>query len=636
MTTPQFTYGCSDGIPGRTSGGWGVLHRSADLPPELEERFLTLVSDDLPSTLPDFPSKQQLADRPVRFRVFPDQSGTGAVICRSVEAGLDHTRRPGNVFTHAARVPRGEAIRATDFWFSPDWLSPFGAEQVRLAVPGDELGLPTVAGFADVAVQFRNERLARALPWMIDALCHALFAKRQVAIVEPESAKCALWLGLLSWAVAERTAYALSFAIYEDRRTAPLMLDRAVLAVGVPDQATAASLGPRVLVLDPTWDPDDTQAAITGRWTLPSGSTVPRTEWARVMTDLVWAETETATRAFETREGLAESLRRLQALPTTSEAELAILHLAYLAESQSASLNRQVVRDHLEVLPPTALARNALLRRLAENAGVDLDGPKVVQPTVTLSARPNPSAGRVPGPPAANAQDDPPPKSGDDTGHEPTGDDDPLTLPDADVSFAVMIKTVTDARAPTPRSAANAAFVLAHLGLKPESIATSEGFVSEFVTGGTARRVALLHAATQLMPDPLGPEALETVFRSVALDETFERLAPGLLVLACRCHLSHPASMGATAPAWRALGVYVSQRDADELSYLTIYFSAMLEVLEDGTARSRQDLELLAMRQAPSVWSLSNREGTPLVVMVLDDMAPAHGELPATGRRIQR
>lgn len=322
MTTPQFTYGCSDGIPGRAAGGWGVLHRTSGLAPELEARFLTLVSDDLPSTLPDFPSRQQLADRPVRFRAFPDPSGSGTVICRSVEAGLDHTRRPGNVFTHAARVPRGEAFRAMDFWFSAAWLSPFGAEQVRLAVPAEELGLPPGAGFSNVAGQFQNEKLARSLPWMIDALCYSVFARRQVAIVDPDPARCALWLGLLSWALAERTAFTLSFAIYEDLRTAPLMLDRAVLAVGVADEEIAASLGPRVLVLNPTWNPDDTQAAITGVWTLPSGATVRRTEWARVITDLVWADSDTATRAFQLRESLVQGLRQFQALPTTSEASL--------------------------------------------------------------------------------------------------------------------------------------------------------------------------------------------------------------------------------------------------------------------------------------------------------------------------
>jgi GTPase-associated protein 1, N-terminal domain type 2 len=607
VTTPQLVYGSSDGIPGRSSGGWGVLHRTPDLSPDLEARLLTLVSDDMPSTVPDFPSRQQLADRPVRFRVFPEASGSRAAVCRSVEAGLDQTRRPGNVFTHAAVVTCRENVRAMDYWFSSAWLSPFGAEQVRLAVPPGEVPVEGF-GFGAVSLRFRqNHELIRALPWMIDALCHCVFTGRQIVIVDPRPANSALWLGLLAWALAERTASGLAVAIYEDRRSAAMMLDRGAHVVTVADQAVASSLGPRVTVLDPSWEPDDTQAAITGMWLLPSGATIPRTEWARLLVDLVWASPMMAQRAFVAREGLVEGLRTLHALSPSSETELATLHLAFISESDSGTLNQQVVRDHLKVFPPAALT-HPVVRRLAEEAGM-VERPGVVQSaaSITLTPRPNVAVNHTP--------------------EAPMPADSPSVAPVTGGS------SLGDFHFPTPRSATLAASFLGSAGLGTEQIGTCAGWASAFTHGDAALRLPLLHAAAHLLDAPLDGDSLRLLFDAVTLDETFEVLAPGLLVLACRSHLAYPPNSHLVGPAWVALSNYVAQQDAEDLAYLSFHFGPILEGLEWGTVWSRQELEILSEQETASVWTMENRLSTPLALMVLDQIAQTQRERPMVGRR---
>jgi hypothetical protein len=607
VTTPQLVYGSSDGIPGRPSGGWGVLHRTPDLSPDLEARLLTLVSDDMPGTVPDFPSRQQLADRPIRFRVFPEASGSRVAVCRSVEAGLDQTRRPGNVFTHAALVTCTENVRAMDYWFSSGWLSPFGAEQVRLAVPPREV-LVEGFGFGAVSLRFQQDHeLIRALPWMIDALCYCVFTGRQIAIVDPRPTNSALWLGLLAWALAEHTASGLAVAIYEDRRSAGIMLDRGAHVVTVADHTVASGLGARVTVLDPSWQPDDTQAAITGMWLLPSGVTFPRTEWATLLVDLVWASPVLAQRAFVAREGLVEGLRTLHALSPSSETELATLHLAFISESESVTLNQQVVRDHLKVFPPAALT-HPLVRRLAEEAGL-LERPGVAPSTasITLTARPNVAVN-----------------------HTPKA---PMPAESPTVAAVPAGPSLGDFHFPTPRSAALAASLLGSAGLGTEQIGTCAAWVSVFTHGDGSLRLPLVHAAAHLLDAPLDGDSLRSLFDAVILDETFEMLAPGLLLLACRSHLAHPPTSSLVGPTWAALSEYVAKQDAEDLAYLSFHFGPILEGLEWGTVWSRQELEALSSQATTSVWAMENRLSTPLAFLVLDQIAQTQRERPMVGRR---
>ncbi len=586
-----------------------MLYRTVGLEPEVEQQLLGLVSDDLPGTLPDFPSRQQLADRPVRFRVMPDTSEEFTLICRSIEAGLDHTRRPGNVFTQGAVVTRTGASRAMDYWFSPSWLSPFGAEQVRLAVPADELLLPEGFGFESVAARVRNDHdLLAALPWMIDALVYCVYMGLPVALVDPRPDRCAAWLGLLSWAIEERSASNLAFAVYEDRRSAQAMADHGAFVFGVADHATAAGLGSPVVTLDPSWEPDDTQAAITGLWTLPSGMSIPKTDWARLMVDLVWAPPERARRALEVREGLAQGLRRLEALPRTSEGQLATLHLAYLSEAEPGEVSEQIVRGALAMLPPGALA-HPLVRKLASDAGMGNDGGGNVQPlpTVTLSARPAPS---MSGPPEYTQAVERP--------REPA---------------LVTADPLDEFPFPTPRSAAIAASVLASAGLTLTTVGDGAACVEAFSSADDSLRLALVHAAAHLVSQPLERASLERLVAAVEPGGSFERLAPGLLILACRSQLADPPDTAPQGGAWPALRDYVGQCDAEDLAYLGFHFGPVLEGLEHGVVASRPGLESLASLGNQSVWTMTNRLGVTLVSMVLDEIHATQHERVSVGRR---
>lgn len=310
----QLIYGSADQIAGRQVGGWGVLHASPGLQQETSRRLLPLVSVALPHTLPQFPSVQQLAGRAVRFRL--DPVGTQYAACHSVEAGSDHTGRPGNVISHCARITAVPGVRPVDWFFSPGWLAPYGPRQIaEAALPAE---LPAPGGWQESAAWVIAEpgRVAR-LRWIVDVALEILMRHRLLVLRSPSTEEAARWVSLLSWMLDPAMAGQLRLRIGEDAVSA-----RAEAAVTPAIVAITSEPGPDpwpVPIVDTSLLLDAGEAHRTGVWTLPTGASFPVSS-IQVAADLVYAPAEVAQAVFAQRDAFAARAATIGAFAARSSA----------------------------------------------------------------------------------------------------------------------------------------------------------------------------------------------------------------------------------------------------------------------------------------------------------------------------
>lgn len=209
-----------------TSGGWQLQSSS---PVSADERgaLLSAMPADLwpSSSVPAFPSAEQLAALPRRLRFVRIGENTGALV-HSTPAGNDATGRPGNIFTHVQlhralcdRLSQSQPVRPIQFWRSRDWLTPFGATDVQRAwigdvahvEPGDAVTRDTVLDFLYDEGTPRINRLAEVL----DAVATAIDGGPRAVLVVDDVNDGALWLGVVSFLSAPAATARLTFSTYE-------------------------------------------------------------------------------------------------------------------------------------------------------------------------------------------------------------------------------------------------------------------------------------------------------------------------------------------------------------------------------------------------------------------------------------
>lgn len=206
------------GIKGATStapGGWGVLAESPGLAQSVSDALMELVPTKLQDTLPQYPTAQQILDRPVQWRVVPDHNVLS--VCRSVEAGVDFSGRPGSIFSHAAQLPVASQMRVTD-WFAADgWLAPFGAAAVAEAALSSSL--TPVAG---QGLSATLEHWAQSQELDVSGVQHTFLALVQAiyhtktAILVGDAGTVLRWLTFAAALVDVQAVNSCAIALHED------------------------------------------------------------------------------------------------------------------------------------------------------------------------------------------------------------------------------------------------------------------------------------------------------------------------------------------------------------------------------------------------------------------------------------
>ena len=239
----QLTYASLAGSSDRP-GGWQVKQTSGELTREekeyLQEQLGTRL--DLVADISSFPTHREIAALPRRLVYVPDKDRRWFGYWHTVSAGADATGRPGNVFIHAALERRvsltAESFRPIELWRSPDWLCPFGAEDVEEAVLtasvprlGESINRDNVLDF----VLDESARRVALLSVLVDAVDAALKGGRQVVLAVASVDHAALWIAAVSYLVGPGVARELGFSTYERADTLTSARRKGVLLASVPD-----------------------------------------------------------------------------------------------------------------------------------------------------------------------------------------------------------------------------------------------------------------------------------------------------------------------------------------------------------------------------------------------------------------
>ncbi|OFE16158.1 hypothetical protein BA895_19915 [Humibacillus sp. DSM 29435] len=636
----ELTYGSADGIPGRQAQGWGVLRRVGDLDPAIEKSLLEGVSVFLPTTMSKFPSAADLARRPVRLRYAVGRDEAVGLWWRSIEAGLDHTQRPGNVFTHAVASQVPADTRPSDFALSPQWLSPFGADQVRDATPSGDFTLPTDPAAHGIAAVLRWLHCSRgvavpAVSWLVDTAIQALMARTPVVLRGVSSEDAWGWIALISWLLPSSVGTRIGFSTGEEPASLGKALELGALLAAVPGADPLPPQRDRVCELDPRWQVDAEAALTSGSWALPNGTHFPVTAWATVGRDFIWLDPASAHTTLRRRDELYDPLLAA-GLPYADAAPLAV-RLGLLAtpgavimgrsEMLVAALDQNVLpvelRSHPQIAPLVAEAGPALPQALLD-PGSSTNVAATPREFDVLAA-----ATTVDLAPAVFSADEasvvePRPR---------------FATTDWTSEIEVMlVKNTPDLHGqadlldelpyPGPASMLPAATMVArHCSL--DAIGEPRRWVPLLLTLPPLGRLALLHCISQAAPTALPDEDVARLMAALAHDPQLDRYLSPLLLLLLRAEAAGGDALlpWGQRPAWhRDLGDFVAGLDPDEAAFLALPFLELVVQCDPPNASlrraGRDQVERWAAEpQAAGLWSLPCADGRPLARVVADNWA---------------
>jgi len=371
----QLTYASFD--TGTGFGGWQVKQVTGDLSPDESERLRARVvtNFDAHDEVPQFATRETMAGLTRRFTYVASPDGTAAY-WHSAQAGNDSTGRPGNVFSHMI-LDRDTAdpaplLRPIELWRSPDFLVPFGPEEV-LAATFANATMPQPGGIADVeaAVDF----LVGSGEWRIGVLCvlmdavHAatLGGPRVVLITDtPDSA--ALWIDSVLRLTAPSTARTISWSLYERASALDAAWARGIQVCAVPSVDAELVTGLEGVVVLRESEMPEIGALGSSPHTTEHGSTVTVTAWSE-MAQMALVDEETTRAALL---GIDAAVRRVgdRDLPIAWPLSIAVM-LGGAGMEDAAPFARDVilaaspdsVRDDAELF--------ALCAQLANDAAGD-------------------------------------------------------------------------------------------------------------------------------------------------------------------------------------------------------------------------------------------------------------------------
>lgn len=303
----QLTYSSFD--DGVTGGGWQIKEHRGDLTDDEREwlRSRVAIQFDPGVELPRFPTPEQAAALARRF-VYAPAEGGAAGCWHTAPAGVDGSGRPGNVFAHVVldRTPLAEVVdvRPIDLWRSPDWLTPYGVDQVNAARlpeiahpgPGSAVTTSEVVRFLLDPDHFRFGVFAA----LLDACAAALAGGPRVALLTSTVDEAALWIGAVSHLMASVTARRFFFSTLERASGLESAWNQGVHLACLPiaDLETFGRPDPSVVIIN-----GEEENVLMGDLDgaphrTASGHEVAVTEWS-VMAQVVLAEPQGAQWALE-------------------------------------------------------------------------------------------------------------------------------------------------------------------------------------------------------------------------------------------------------------------------------------------------------------------------------------------------
>src|SRR5665647_2013088 len=353
----QMTHTSSDSASVTGPGGWGVKETTSDLTKPMIEQLMSGVCtrlDGVPE-LSRFPSDKELQARPRRLAYRPVDGRV--TLWHAAEAGNDATGRPGNVFAHVAvEAAGGTATRPIDYWRSPDWLVPFGSQEVAKArIPSSLEPDSTISREAFFELIGDARRLF-VLRWLLDSVAWAVRESNNAVLVTETADEAAGWITAFSYLTAPQLAQRISFVTFERAQTLNFAMQQGFHVICVPrvDCERLVDMQEPFLLLDPQWDLDEGEAAEGRPWRLPTGQSIPSTPWQTWVLDLASLDREHALAVLSDTERLGNQF------PSGPDALAAVpmhwpLSVAMMIDEQSVIMPREDKIQEILGSTPTEL-----------------------------------------------------------------------------------------------------------------------------------------------------------------------------------------------------------------------------------------------------------------------------------------
>jgi hypothetical protein len=365
----QLTYASADSADASAPGGWRVQAASADLGAADQDVLVRGVTARLADmkVISNFPSDAELAARSRRLAYRAIDAGRVA-LWHAVTAGVDATGRPGNVFTHAAlAMPGAEHFRPIELWRSPDWLVPFGPQEVSAASlpqslrPGEH-----VTRGATIEFLLEGEHPGfDSLLWLLDGVARSTNTGRTLLCLVEDAEEATQWVAAVSYLTSGRLGLAVSWVTFERADTLAHTLETRPNLVFVPrvDETRLPPDLPDADIVDLSWELD---GPANGAWHLPSGLSFPTTRWHARALDLFSLPADMAARVLE----------QLDDYQGAGAALHWPLSMALLCEPEAAFAHRlQLIEEVLGETPAAARSHPDVVRLIGELEAAQLAVP---------------------------------------------------------------------------------------------------------------------------------------------------------------------------------------------------------------------------------------------------------------------
>ncbi|PZU02167.1 MAG: hypothetical protein DI630_09305 [Gordonia sp. (in: high G+C Gram-positive bacteria)] len=296
-----------------SGGGWQVKDQIGDLTrSEVEELTARIVTKfDIDPLLPQYPTPADIESRPARLAYDAVRPGVGAY-WHTVDAGTDGSGRPGNVFAHVVfddAFSAQPALRPIELWDSPDWLRPYGPQNVRAArLPGDHLlragGVITVDSTLRFLLDPDVYRLG-LYQVLLDAVYDAMTGGRSVVLLT-DPADAARWIGAVSYFMSPGTARRFSWSTYDKPDLALADARRGVHLVCVPREYAELHAADWI-VIDAEEDPQLGALGGAGHALAKSVFPVAVSPWS-LLAQAALVDARTASRVIELQDDIAREV----------------------------------------------------------------------------------------------------------------------------------------------------------------------------------------------------------------------------------------------------------------------------------------------------------------------------------------
>lgn len=284
----QLTYASFDRADG-SPGGWQEKDVAGN-PDDAEMRDLRrhVVSQfGYHATVSKFPSVEQINGMPVRMSYEPGDGTKPGVLTYAVNAGVDSTGRPGNVFSHILIDRRPDTLRPIDLWKSPSFARPVSVDDILKTSIDPTPAVGPLGSVATTASVLRTPGYVEPILAAADALVHAQ-GKHTLVLVTDRQDWAAIIIMALQYLMSPSLARHMAFSLYE--RATALTGQLHVVAVPACDLEAVESNDYAYILRDGDVPRIESDAHI-----MAAGPAIPVTDFSRLIRALIADETNLGT-----------------------------------------------------------------------------------------------------------------------------------------------------------------------------------------------------------------------------------------------------------------------------------------------------------------------------------------------------